>query len=33
MISVENLTKQYGAATVVDGVSMLIERASTVPSQ
>ena len=28
MISVENLTKQYGAATVVDGVSMLIERNS-----
>ena len=28
MITVENLTKQYGAATVVDGVSMLIERNS-----
>lgn len=28
MISVENLTKQYGAATVVDGVSMTIERNS-----
>jgi len=26
MISVENLTKQYGATTVVDGVSMVIER-------
>jgi len=28
MISVENLTKQYGATTVVDGVSMVIERNS-----
>jgi osmoprotectant transport system ATP-binding protein len=28
MISVENLTKQYGATAVVDGVSMLIERNS-----
>ena len=28
MISVENLTKQYGAATVVDDVSMTIERNS-----
>jgi osmoprotectant transport system ATP-binding protein len=28
MISVENLTKQYGTATVVDGVSMVIERNS-----
>ena len=28
MISVENLTKQYGASTVVDGVSMTIERNS-----
>jgi len=28
MISVENLSKQYGAATVVDGVSMQIERNS-----
>jgi osmoprotectant transport system ATP-binding protein len=28
MISVENLTKQYGATTVVDGVSMRIERNS-----
>jgi osmoprotectant transport system ATP-binding protein len=28
MISVENLTKQYGATTVVDGVSMNIERNS-----
>jgi osmoprotectant transport system ATP-binding protein len=28
MITVENLTKQYGAATVVDQVSMLIERNS-----
>jgi osmoprotectant transport system ATP-binding protein len=28
MISVENLTKQYGAATVVDGVSMAVERNS-----
>jgi len=28
MISVENLSKQYGATTVVDGVSMVIERNS-----
>ena len=28
MISVENLTKQYGASTVVDDVSMVIERNS-----
>jgi osmoprotectant transport system ATP-binding protein len=28
MIAVENLTKRYGAATVVDGVSMTIERDS-----
>ena len=28
MISVENLTKQYGPSTVVDGVSMTIERNS-----
>jgi osmoprotectant transport system ATP-binding protein len=28
MISVENLTKQYGATTVVDGVSMRIQRNS-----
>jgi osmoprotectant transport system ATP-binding protein len=28
MISIENLSKQYGATTVVDGVSMLIERNS-----
>jgi len=28
MISLENLTKQYGATTVVDGVSMVIERNS-----
>ena len=28
MISVEDLTKQYGATTVVDGVSMVIERNS-----
>jgi len=28
MIAVENLTKQYGAATVVDAVSMVIERNS-----
>jgi osmoprotectant transport system ATP-binding protein len=28
MISIENLTKQYGATTVVDGVSMQIERNS-----
>jgi len=28
MISVENLTKQYGATAVVDGVSMVIERNS-----
>jgi osmoprotectant transport system ATP-binding protein len=28
MISIENLSKQYGAATVVDGVSMAIERNS-----
>ncbi|TLY72993.1 MAG: ATP-binding cassette domain-containing protein, partial [Gammaproteobacteria bacterium] len=28
MISVENLTKQYGATTVVDDVSMTIERNS-----
>ena len=28
MITVENLTKQYGAATVVDAVSMVIERNS-----
>ncbi len=28
MISLDNLTKQYGATTVVDGVSMVIERNS-----
>jgi len=28
MISLENLTKQYGATAVVDGVSMVIERNS-----
>ena len=28
MITVENLSKQYGATTVVDGVCMVIERNS-----
>ena len=28
MITIENLSKQYGDATVVDGVSMQIERNS-----